>query len=61
MSLYCDGATRRDFLRIGLAGGAGLTLANYLRLAEAGQVPPAKAKAAIYIHLAGGQQWRHRL
>lgn len=54
MSLYCDGIARRDFLRIGLAGGAGLSLANYLRLAAAGEVQPAKAKAAIYIHLAGG-------
>src|SRR3954464_13943453 len=54
MSLCCDGIARRDFLRIGLAGGAGLSLANYLRLAEAGEVQPSKAKAAIYIHLAGG-------
>jgi hypothetical protein len=54
MSLYCDGIARRDFLRVGLAGGAGLSLANYLQLAAAGEVQPAKATAAIYIHLAGG-------
>ena len=51
---YCDGIARRDFLRLGIAGGAGLSLANYLRLAEAGEVQSTQAKAAIYIHLAGG-------
>jgi uncharacterized protein (DUF1501 family) len=50
---YCDGVARRDFLRVGLAG-AGLSLASYLRLAEAGEVSSAKATSAIYIHLAGG-------
>ena len=33
---YCDGVRRRDFLRVGVFGGAGLSLAGYLRLAEAG-------------------------
>lgn len=51
----CDGVQRRDFLKAGVMGGVGLTLANYLRLAEAGQVAgTAKAKHGIFIHLAGG-------
>jgi hypothetical protein len=53
-SLFCDGVRRRDFLRLGLAGGAGLTLANYLRMSAAGEIQGAKAQSAIYIHLAGG-------
>ena len=35
---YCDGIRRRDFLRVGVLGAAGLSLAGYLRLAEAGEV-----------------------
>jgi len=51
----CDGMKRRDFLKVGVLGGAGLTLANYLNLAHAGQVSEgAKAKAAIFINLPGG-------
>jgi uncharacterized protein (DUF1501 family) len=46
---------RRDFLKVGVLGGAGLTLANYLNLANAGEVNSnAKAKAAIFINLPGG-------
>ncbi len=50
----CDGRTRRDFLRVGSLSATGFTLANYLRLAEAGEVNSAKAKAAIFIDLNGG-------
>lgn len=51
----CDGSTRRDFLRVGAAGFAGLTLSNYLRAAESGAIRPnARAKAAIFINLPGG-------
>ena len=51
----CDGVRRRDFLRAGVLGGAGLTLANYLQLAQAGQVrEEAKARAGIFINLNGG-------
>ena len=32
----CDGVRRRDFLRAGVLGGCGLSLAGYFRLAEAG-------------------------
>jgi hypothetical protein len=51
---YCDGVRRRDFLRVGLIGATGLSLSNYLRMAEAGQVAGGKATSAIFISLAGG-------
>lgn len=51
---YCDGIRRRDFLKAGAIGG-GFSLANYLQLAQAGQVDAgAKAKAGILIYLTGG-------
>ena len=50
----CDGQTRRDFLRVGTLSAAGFTLANYLQLAEAGEVTSTKGKAAIFIDLPGG-------
>src|SRR5271167_4188608 len=56
---FCDGVSRRSFLKIG-AFGAGLTLADMLR-AKAGATPAANApaspttnKAAIMIYLPGG-------
>ena len=54
---YCDGINRRNFLQIG-AFGAGLTLADVLRL-QAAQEPGASLKrtankAAIMIYLPGG-------
>lgn len=45
---------RREFLRVGVLGSAGLSLSQYLRIADAGELAPAKAKAAIFINLAGG-------
>ena len=51
---YCDGVRRRDFLRLGVLGGLGLTLDGYLRLAGAGEVRPGKATSAIFINLGGG-------
>jgi hypothetical protein len=51
---YCDGIRRRDFLRIGALGTAGLSLSGYLRLAEAGEVANGKATSAIFINLGGG-------
>lgn len=51
---YCDGITRRDFLRAGMLGTAGLGLSQYLQLADAGEVAGAKAKSAIFIYLGGG-------
>ena len=51
----CDGVGRRDFLRAGVAGGAGLSLASYAQMAQAGTLKNnAKAKAAIFINLNGG-------
>ncbi|HZT83515.1 MAG TPA: DUF1501 domain-containing protein [Gemmataceae bacterium] len=53
---FCDGITRRSFLKIG-AFGAGLTLAEMLRqraaAAEVG-TPSSSNKAAIMIYLPGG-------
>ena len=51
--LCCDGILRRDFLKAGALVGAGLGLSDYLSLAKAGSVA-GKAKAAIYVRLAGG-------
>ncbi len=49
---YCDGLTRRNFLKVG-AFGAGLTLAEMLRLrASAGT--GSSSKSAIMIYLPGG-------
>ena len=51
---YCDGVSRRNFLKIGTFG-AGLTLAEALRLkAQGGQAPASSPKAAIMIYLFGG-------
>jgi hypothetical protein len=54
---FCDGLTRRSFLRIG-AFGAGLTLADMLRAKAVGAATtaaaPSSAKSAIMIYLPGG-------
>lgn len=54
---FCDGISRRNFLKIG-AFGAGLTLADILRLraqaAQTGAASPSSDKAAIMIYLPGG-------
>jgi hypothetical protein len=54
---FCDGLNRRNFLKIG-AFGAGLTLADMLRLkASANDTPaaaPTRPKSAIMIYLPGG-------
>ncbi len=51
---FCDGLTRRDFLRVGFLSGIGLSLPSFFELKAAGAVTPAKGKSAIYIRLAGG-------
>src|SRR5436190_1700600 len=51
---FCDGLKRRDFLRVGVLAGIGLSLPRFLQLSAAGAVAPAKGKSAIYIRLAGG-------
>jgi len=50
---FCDGVNRRGFLKIG-ALGAGLTLAEMLRLRAAAGDTTSKAKSAIMIYLPGG-------
>src|SRR5947199_685550 len=54
---FCDGVSRRSFLQIG-AFGAGLTLADMLRLRADGAArqvaAPSSHKAAIMIYLPGG-------
>ena len=50
----CDGARRRDLLKIGALSIGGLTMAGYEKLAAAGQVKPGKAERAIFIELPGG-------
>jgi hypothetical protein len=50
----CDGVVRRDFLRVGALGGSAVTLANHLRWCHAADAVPGRAKAAIFVNLAGG-------
>ena len=52
----CDGFSRRDAIKIGVLGSAaGLTMSNYLRMAEAGQLnSKAQSQAAIFVELPGG-------
>ncbi|MCC6143458.1 MAG: DUF1501 domain-containing protein [Candidatus Hydrogenedentes bacterium] len=61
----CPGPSRRDFLKVGVLGGLGLTLGDYFHLLDAqaqeavhlDQVklnPSPKAQSAIFIFLAGG-------
>ncbi len=55
----CDGATRRDLLRMGVLGtGAvgigGLTLPHWLQMAGAGELREQRASRAIFIELVGG-------
>ena len=51
----CDGVARRDFLKAGVVGGSGLSLASYAQLVAASNVnPEAKAKSAIFVNLNGG-------
>ena len=59
MKCMGNGISRRGFLHAGMAGGIGLTVADYLRAKEAqaaaGITPPkGTAKSIIYIFLQGG-------
>ena len=52
---YCDGISRRNFLRVGAAGLAGLTLADMLRADEANQGDRSYSrKSIINVYLGGG-------
>ncbi len=50
----CDGMKRRDMLKAGTLSLGGLTLANYMQMAHAGQVQTGRADRAIFIELPGG-------
>jgi uncharacterized protein (DUF1501 family) len=54
----CPGPSRRDFLRVGVIGGLGLTLGDYFQLqaaqAQEGGAPAPPAQSAIFIFMAGG-------
>ena len=50
---FCDGLSRRNFLKVGALGVGGLTLADLFR-AEAAAGTASSNKAVINIHLAGG-------
>ena len=54
MTKYCDGITRRDALRAGVAGAFGLNLASMLQLDALGHANT-KKKNAIFVFLTGGQ------
>ena len=43
----CDGVRRRDFLKAGAIGTTGLTLANFLRMADAGEQVPEIVAAPV--------------
>jgi hypothetical protein len=52
---FCDGLSRRNFLKVGALGLGGLTLADLLRLKAQGAVNPrTSSKAVIYVYLWGG-------
>ncbi len=51
---FCDGLTRRDFLRVGGRGLAGLTWADLLRARARGAGDVPSNRTAIMVYLAGG-------
>jgi len=50
---FCDGLSRRNFLRVGALGMGGLALPQLLR-AEAASGPRPGQKAVIMVYLPGG-------
>jgi hypothetical protein len=52
--LFCDGATRRDFLKVGGLAGIGISMADWLALNSAGVIADAKGKSAIFVRMGGG-------
>jgi hypothetical protein len=51
---YCDGISRRSFLRIGALGFGGLTLADLFRAEAQAGVRPSQHRAVINVFLGGG-------
>jgi hypothetical protein len=54
MARFCDGASRRDVLKVGALGAVGLTLGGYLRRLAAAEKPAKSDKSAIVVWLGGG-------
>ena len=54
MELDCAGCDYAGLMYFGPRSTTGLTLANFLRMADAGEVGLGKAKSAIFINLQGG-------
>src|SRR5262245_8722288 len=50
----CDGTTRRDFLRVGSLGLAGLSLPGLLQAESGVKKAAARAKSVILVYLGGG-------
>ncbi len=51
---FCDGVSRRQFMRVGGLGVAGLTLADVLRSEAQATEPVKRPKSVIYVVLSGG-------
>lgn len=51
---FCDGVTRRDFLRVGALAGIGLSLSDWFALRCTGAITETKGKSAIFVRLGGG-------
>jgi hypothetical protein len=51
---YCDGISRRDFLRVGALSVGGLTMADMLRLNAQAAAGPTPGKSVIMVFLHGG-------
>jgi hypothetical protein len=51
---FCDGISRRDFLRVGALSVGGLSLADLLRLEAKGASAPTPGKSVIMVFLHGG-------
>jgi hypothetical protein len=51
---FCDGATRRTFLRVGALALGGLSLADLLRSDARGEEPTPSRKSVIMVYLPGG-------
>ncbi len=51
---YCDGRTRRDFLKLGTLGGLAVGWSGYLRLAQADELRSGTARRGIFVNLGGG-------
>src|SRR5271154_5267448 len=51
---FCDGRSRRAFLKVGALGVGSLTLPNLLRLRAEGTVPATKSHKAVIMHFLPG-------